>query len=838
VIYTFYSFKGGVGRTLALAHTAWMLARQRKVLVVDLDLEAPGLDAYLPPSEGCRGFAGLLTDWYARAPEDRAGWLATALRDPAYVRRGGPRGRLHFLPSGLAASRGDEGPDYLQVTQLLRQDIQAQRRDAGWPVKANTGFLAELRAATAKAFPYVLVDSRTGIADESFASTVLLSDAMVLCFRLNRTHLDGARRVLGNYLAREGMLANDPRLPVIPVVTPLPARGGADVAQWFADQIDPLFTRAVPVDDDTWVDAPLALFGSVVRLYEDPFLEIDERLLVDEQGALRPGFDATVPLVRGYQDLYNRLVALNVEGDPRALSGQQRRHARAGRPLVAYRCWVRRAERSLDAFNDLPALDDPEVVALAAADLPALLDAWEATAGADETWDDIALDWMQLYDQLDGHAEKGLRGGWLLRAHQAARGAATRALAALRLATARYEALLEAPAAAQAELFKETRAVLDEAIDGFAECEQEDMLGLAHQFAARVDSQVSRWGDALEHQHAAQAAHLAGHVEPDALELEVATAIALGLGEWPLVARLVRLQQESVVTATVSIRLGWTTIGERAIAAVMDDTELPPGKKFMPAVTWISNRDIGRYRVWIARVSQLDGGMRAVADWSADLVAGEHLAGGAVSLPPRANDTLCAVHRLWALYFEPGHPPPTAAEWQAFAAPNWEVGATVLLGWLSGENGPAQSLLAERLRLPASFDLLARTVLLLGSQLAVEGDAAGARRCVHLLRGAQEVNPAGLAVARNHDFTHVAHRVLARPATLRRCDDEGRAALAALWATMDAPALPEEPADLEPWSWSERLPIERMRAVATWMAAAHQEAQKIATEVVLRPAGR
>jgi hypothetical protein len=45
---TFYSFKGGVGRTTALTHVAWILAlRGRKVVAVDLDLEAPGLSTAL-----------------------------------------------------------------------------------------------------------------------------------------------------------------------------------------------------------------------------------------------------------------------------------------------------------------------------------------------------------------------------------------------------------------------------------------------------------------------------------------------------------------------------------------------------------------------------------------------------------------------------------------------------------------------------------------------------------------------------------------------------------------------------------------------------------------------
>src|SRR5262245_11020937 len=46
-IITFYSYKGGVGRSMALANTAVILARRgKRVLVVDWDLEAPGIERY------------------------------------------------------------------------------------------------------------------------------------------------------------------------------------------------------------------------------------------------------------------------------------------------------------------------------------------------------------------------------------------------------------------------------------------------------------------------------------------------------------------------------------------------------------------------------------------------------------------------------------------------------------------------------------------------------------------------------------------------------------------------------------------------------------------------
>ena len=52
MIYTFYSFKGGVGRSMALANVAEIHCRRGlRVLMVDFDLEAPGLERYFAPPE-------------------------------------------------------------------------------------------------------------------------------------------------------------------------------------------------------------------------------------------------------------------------------------------------------------------------------------------------------------------------------------------------------------------------------------------------------------------------------------------------------------------------------------------------------------------------------------------------------------------------------------------------------------------------------------------------------------------------------------------------------------------------------------------------------------------
>ncbi|MGH8570711.1 MAG: AAA family ATPase, partial [Gammaproteobacteria bacterium] len=66
-ITTFYSYKGGVGRTLLLANVGMSLAQAgRRVLLWDLDVEAPGMHlipALSPHPIPARGFLEWLDDW-------------------------------------------------------------------------------------------------------------------------------------------------------------------------------------------------------------------------------------------------------------------------------------------------------------------------------------------------------------------------------------------------------------------------------------------------------------------------------------------------------------------------------------------------------------------------------------------------------------------------------------------------------------------------------------------------------------------------------------------------------------------------------------------------------
>ena len=58
-VVTFYSFKGGTGRTMALANVAWILAANgKRVLIADWDLESPGLHRFFQPFMDTRAVTG------------------------------------------------------------------------------------------------------------------------------------------------------------------------------------------------------------------------------------------------------------------------------------------------------------------------------------------------------------------------------------------------------------------------------------------------------------------------------------------------------------------------------------------------------------------------------------------------------------------------------------------------------------------------------------------------------------------------------------------------------------------------------------------------------------
>jgi len=182
-VVTFYSFKGGVGRTMALANMAVELAqRGRRVLVADFDLEAPGLDTLRlsQPATPVPGVVDYVID-YLKGQES-PDFSRYSYEVPKV---GGYGGGLWVMPAGLP---DDNYPDRLSSIDwsdlyeyhdgfLMFEDLKNQ-----W-----TQHLAP---------DYVLIDSRTGHTDEGGICTRHLPDAVFVFFLPNDQNLRGLRPIV------------------------------------------------------------------------------------------------------------------------------------------------------------------------------------------------------------------------------------------------------------------------------------------------------------------------------------------------------------------------------------------------------------------------------------------------------------------------------------------------------------------------------------------------------------------------------------------------------------------------------------------------------------------
>ncbi|HWU11246.1 MAG TPA: FxSxx-COOH system tetratricopeptide repeat protein [Streptomyces sp.] len=200
-VVTFYSYKGGTGRTMALANTAWILAANgRRVLAVDWDLEAPGLHRFfhpfLDPSTlgATTGVIDLITEyaWAATDPAQRADdWHRDYARIQPHAVSLTPEALGWEFPRGGTldfVSAGRQNREYSATVSTFDWDNFYDRLGGGH-------FFDALRDDMKANYDYVLIDSRTGLSDIADICTVHLPDVLVDCFTLSDQSIDGAASV-------------------------------------------------------------------------------------------------------------------------------------------------------------------------------------------------------------------------------------------------------------------------------------------------------------------------------------------------------------------------------------------------------------------------------------------------------------------------------------------------------------------------------------------------------------------------------------------------------------------------------------------------------------------
>jgi MinD-like ATPase involved in chromosome partitioning or flagellar assembly len=237
-VITFYSYKGGVGRSFTMANIAVLLARWGyRVLTIDWDLEAPGLHHYFAPvmSEVPKGgVIDLAHDFLAGAKEPAAHVLKVEVEGS---------GSLALLAAGK-----------------MDRSYMGRMQAIDWANLYERGFadfLEVCRERWVADHDFVLIDSRTGISDIASICTAHLPDRLVVVFTANDQNLDEVVDITRRADdARDRMPYDRPRHLVLPVLSRLDNRVEYERAEEWrrkcAAVVAPLFenwlVKSVPED--------------------------------------------------------------------------------------------------------------------------------------------------------------------------------------------------------------------------------------------------------------------------------------------------------------------------------------------------------------------------------------------------------------------------------------------------------------------------------------------------------------------------------------------------------------------------------------------------------------
>lgn len=241
-IISFFSFKGGVGRTTALAAFATNLARAgKRVVIVDFDLEAPGVGTLFVPGGGDGTSFGVV-DFLLELPVAPKGSIDIAdycnvCDDPGIVGEGS---EIICVPAGKVDERFIEKLARVNYEYLYRSAAEPGAQDAETsPIHQLLKLLRERWNPD-----FVLIDSRAGLHDLGGLSLSGIAHWHVL-FGLNSEQSWQGLSIAVSHLGKQEVLAGNPQrdCTLVQAMTPSPQAGRDQAVASFSSQAYEVFSN-------------------------------------------------------------------------------------------------------------------------------------------------------------------------------------------------------------------------------------------------------------------------------------------------------------------------------------------------------------------------------------------------------------------------------------------------------------------------------------------------------------------------------------------------------------------------------------------------------------------
>ncbi len=222
MIVTFYSYKGGVGRTQLVANLASYLAlyKNRKVLLLDWDLEAPGLDTFfnINRKKIKAGLIELLYDYIKLIKNNEEAEIKDLpfFKEKHFIKKG----NIHLIAAG-------------NYNENYKEKINDFNWNEFYNYKSGNYYIEFLKKELNKLdYDYVFIDSRTGVTDYSGICNIQMPEVNVLVVAPSKQNLTGAKAMADDI--KNSPYTKDKRQPIVmPILSRLDLTTNEQANKWY-----------------------------------------------------------------------------------------------------------------------------------------------------------------------------------------------------------------------------------------------------------------------------------------------------------------------------------------------------------------------------------------------------------------------------------------------------------------------------------------------------------------------------------------------------------------------------------------------------------------------------
>ena len=294
-IITFYSYKGGVGRSMALSNVAALLSKWgKKVLIVDFDLEAPGIENYFKKNayhyslkgkeyiinkknidfefsknrKDCPGILDILSSIANGEPE--INWRDTLIN----IRS------VNHIVSIDFISAGKDSDEYASKLQDLNWDYLFDEKNFTVKIEA-------IRNEWKASYDFILIDSRTGISDIGGICTIYLPDTIAFLFTTNEASLNGCIDVIEIARNSRNKLPYDRSLLI---TIPIPSRNESQSEHETVEKWGEIFEERLNFLYEDWLPKGTSVKTAIdaLKIPYKAYWSFGDRLPVLEEGTSEP----------------------------------------------------------------------------------------------------------------------------------------------------------------------------------------------------------------------------------------------------------------------------------------------------------------------------------------------------------------------------------------------------------------------------------------------------------------------------------------------------------------------------------------------------------------------